>query len=64
MWIDIPKVFLDLMDAKGINPAEAIDSAQHAFLNCFALAEDLRTECKAPEKEYKLSESRRRRPAR
>ncbi|KAH9854069.1 DEAD/H helicase [Lenzites betulinus] len=64
MWLDVPKPALDLMRASGVNPAEAIHSAQHAFLNRFALALDLKTECKPPEKEYKAAPSQRKRPAR
>ncbi|KAI0374726.1 DEAD/H helicase [Pilatotrama ljubarskyi] len=64
MWLDVPKSALDLMRACGMNPAEAIHSAQHAFLNRFALAIDLKTECKVPEKEYKAAASQRKRPAR
>ncbi|RPD79912.1 P-loop containing nucleoside triphosphate hydrolase protein [Lentinus tigrinus ALCF2SS1-7] len=64
MWLDVPKPVLDLMKDSGMNPAEAIHAAQHAFLNRFALAADLRTECKVPEKEYKASASQRKRPAR
>ncbi|KAG6874311.1 hypothetical protein C0995_001536 [Termitomyces sp. Mi166 len=64
VWIDIPKSLLELFLSKGINPAEAIHAAQHAVLNQFSLAQDLRTECKAAEKEYKMTESRRKRPAR
>ncbi|TFK42769.1 DEAD/H helicase [Crucibulum laeve] len=63
-WIDVPKALLALMYTKGINPAEAIHSAQHALLNQFALSEDVKTECKAPEKEYRVTESSRKRPAR
>ncbi|KAH9901228.1 DEAD/H helicase [Cubamyces lactineus] len=64
MWLDVPKSALELLRASGMNPAEAIHSAQHAFLNRFALAVDLRTECKVPEKEYKAAASQRKRPAR
>lgn len=64
MWLDVPKPALDLMRASGVNPAEAIHSAQHAFLNRFALSIDLKTECKPPEKEYKAAPSQRKRPAR
>ncbi|KAH7919907.1 P-loop containing nucleoside triphosphate hydrolase protein [Leucogyrophana mollusca] len=63
-WLDVPKNILSLLRAKLILPAAAIHSAQHAWLNQFALSADLRTECKAAEKEYKTSESRRKRPAR
>lgn len=64
MWIDVPKSTLQLMKSKRIHPAGAIHAAEHALLNRFALAVDLRTECKVPEKEYKKSESARKRPAR
>ncbi|KAI0928397.1 hypothetical protein AcW1_005652 [Taiwanofungus camphoratus] len=64
MWMDLPKPTLDLMRDSGINPAEAIHAAEHAFLNRFALATDLRTECKVAEKEYKAKPSQRKRPAR
>ncbi|GLB35145.1 putative DNA replication factor CDT1 like [Lyophyllum shimeji] len=64
LWMDVPKTLLQLFRTKQINPAEAIHSAQHAFLNRFSMAQDLRTECKAPEKEYKGTESQRKRPAR
>jgi DEAD/DEAH box helicase domain-containing protein len=64
MWIDVPKAVLEFMVSKGINPAEAIHAAEHAFLNCFPMSRDVKTECKAPEKEYKTTESQRKRPAR
>lgn len=64
LWLDISKPILDLMKDKGINPAEAIHSAQHAFLNRFPMSSELRTECKAPEKEYKATGTQRKRPAR
>ncbi|KAH7889934.1 DEAD H helicase [Phlebopus sp. FC_14] len=63
-WLDVPKNILALMRTKGLRPAEGIHSACHAWMNCFALAADIRTECKAAEKEYKVSETRRKRPAR
>ncbi|KAF4604071.1 hypothetical protein EYR38_004493 [Pleurotus pulmonarius] len=64
MWLDVPKSTLIIMQEADINAAEAIHSAQHAFLNQFAMAADLKTECKAAEKEYKKAESSRKRPAR
>ena len=64
MWLDVPKPVLNLMKDSGMNPAEAIHAAQHAFLNRFALAQEVRTECKAPEKEYMSRETSRKRPAR
>ncbi|KAF8894415.1 P-loop containing nucleoside triphosphate hydrolase protein [Infundibulicybe gibba] len=64
LWIDVPKHILDLLRNKRINVAESIHAAEHAFLNCFSLAQELNTECKAPEKEYKATASQRKRPAR
>jgi len=64
MWIDVPPFVLELIRDKHIKPAAAIHSAEHAFMNQFALSQDLRTECKAEEKEYLKKESRRKRPAR
>ncbi|KAI0807176.1 P-loop containing nucleoside triphosphate hydrolase protein [Fomes fomentarius] len=64
VWLDVPKPMLELLRDTGMNAAEAIHAAQHAILNRFALAADLRTECKVPEKEYKVSASQRKRPAR
>ncbi|KAG2133901.1 DEAD H helicase [Suillus cothurnatus] len=63
-WFDVPKDLLGLMKEKHFNLAEAIHSASHAWMNCFALSPDLRTECKAAEKEYNKEESQRKRPAR
>jgi DEAD/DEAH box helicase domain-containing protein len=64
VWFDVPKDVLELLRGKSLLPAEAIHSAAHAWMNCFALSPDLRTECKAAEKEYTDGESRRKRPAR
>lgn len=64
MWIDLPKGTLELMNSKGINAAEAIHATQHAFLNRFAMATDLKTECKPAEKEYAAKPTSRKRPAR
>ncbi|KAG8217199.1 hypothetical protein J3R82DRAFT_5282 [Butyriboletus roseoflavus] len=63
-WLDVPKPILALMRSKGLRPAEAIHSACHAWMNQFALAAELKTECKAAEKEYKVATSKRKRPAR
>ncbi|KDQ60612.1 hypothetical protein JAAARDRAFT_555490 [Jaapia argillacea MUCL 33604] len=63
-WIDVPKETLHLLKEKSINAAAAIHSAQHAILNRFAMRGDLHTECKVPEKEYRTTESQRKRPAR
>ncbi|CAL1704265.1 unnamed protein product [Somion occarium] len=64
LWLDVPKPTLQLLQTHGINAAEAIHAACHAFLNRFPLANDLGTECKVAEKEYKATESQRKRPAR
>ncbi|KAI0736617.1 P-loop containing nucleoside triphosphate hydrolase protein [Fomitopsis betulina] len=64
MWIDVPRPTLELMRNTGINAAEAIHAAEHAIMNRFALAADLKTECKVAEKEYKVAVSQRKRPAR
>lgn len=64
IWVDVPKGIIQLMRAKGLNPAEGIHSAQHAILNRFSLAAELRTECKVPKKEYMAGQSSRKRPAR
>ncbi|KAK0448318.1 P-loop containing nucleoside triphosphate hydrolase protein [Desarmillaria tabescens] len=65
MWLDVPKQIPGWLNNKGIKPAAAIHAAEHAFLNKFALAQDVRTECKAEEKEIKIQkESQRKRPAR
>lgn len=64
LWVDLPKSTLDILRLKGINAAEAIHSAAHAFLNRFPLAADLRTECKVPVKEYLAVGTKRKRPAR
>lgn len=57
------KVFSAVADS-AIDLPEAIHSAQHAVLNCTQKYKELLTECKAPTKEYKVGESRRKRPAR
>ncbi|KZP01431.1 DEAD/H helicase [Calocera viscosa TUFC12733] len=68
-WIDVPRATLNLLVDKEINPAEAIHAACHAVLSIlpvFVLAApgDVGTECKAPQKEYMMKESQRKRPGR
>ncbi|KAF9792472.1 P-loop containing nucleoside triphosphate hydrolase protein [Thelephora terrestris] len=63
-WLDVPESLLQLLVDQEVNPAEAIHSAQHAVLNRMQVPGELRTECKAPEKEYKTEKSKRKRPAR
>ncbi|KAJ7756837.1 P-loop containing nucleoside triphosphate hydrolase protein [Mycena maculata] len=62
-WMDVPNSTLKLLRSKQFKVAAAIHSASHAVLNRFVLT-DVKTECKAPEKENKLQESSRKRPAR
>ncbi|KAJ7684713.1 P-loop containing nucleoside triphosphate hydrolase protein [Mycena polygramma] len=62
-WIDVPILTLELLRCKNFKPAAAIHSAAHAVLNRFLLT-DVKTECKAPEKEFKQQESSRKRPGR
>ncbi|KAJ7445770.1 P-loop containing nucleoside triphosphate hydrolase protein [Mycena galericulata] len=62
-WVDVPTPTLELLRTKNLKAAAAIHSAAHAVLNRFVLT-DVKTECKAPEKENKLRESMRKRPAR
>lgn len=63
-WIDVPKTILNIMQAKALNAAEAIHAAEHAFLNRFPMAADVKTECKVPVKEYMAAGTNRKRPAR
>ncbi|KAJ7286047.1 P-loop containing nucleoside triphosphate hydrolase protein [Mycena rebaudengoi] len=62
-WLDVPSPTIELLRSKQFKPAAAIHSAEHAFLNRFILT-DVKTECKAPEKENKAKQSARKRPAR
>jgi len=64
LWIDLSPEALKLMNEKEIQVAAALHSAEHAFLNRFAMAADLRTECKNAAKEFKTKVSNRKRPAR
>jgi len=53
-WLDIRKDVLDLMISKSINPAEAIPCCRARLSYRFALAKDLKTECKIAEKDIGL----------
>lgn len=57
MWIDLPLCALEILSEKGYNIAGSIHAAQHAVLSLLpnvviASPGDVRTECKAPQKEY------------
>lgn len=69
VWLDVPKIALDLLQEKGIHIAAAIHAAEHALVSLtpiyvMSVAGDVRTECKSPEKEYAKMPSQRKRPAR
>ncbi|KAI5810860.1 P-loop containing nucleoside triphosphate hydrolase protein, partial [Pyronema omphalodes] len=65
IWIDIPAATLVVLKSAKINAAAGIHAASHAVLRVMGM-EGLRTECKAPEKEFAQLkyQTRRRRPAR
>src|SRR5690606_28062032 len=70
-WLDIPTVALEIMKSKHMHVAAGIHAAEHAilsllpaFISSNADGGDVRTECKAPEKEFLKRESARKRPAR
>jgi DEAD/DEAH box helicase domain-containing protein len=70
-WIDIPRSALDIIRTHRMNAAAAVHAAEHAvmsllpsFLVGATSGDELRTECKAPEKEFAQKETSRKRPAR
>ncbi|KAK9466727.1 hypothetical protein V1512DRAFT_164909 [Lipomyces arxii] len=68
-WIDVPQRAVALMNEKKLHFAGAIHAAEHAIISMtgavvMSSTSDLRTECKAPEKEFASRESARKRPAR
>ncbi|KAK6361007.1 hypothetical protein TWF730_007122 [Orbilia blumenaviensis] len=69
MWLDLPKVAFVILRAKNYNIAASIHGAEHAFLALLpnfviSSAGDVRTECKAPQKEFAKKETSRKRPGR
>jgi DEAD/DEAH box helicase domain-containing protein len=69
MWLDVPKVVLDILKSRSLNAAAAIHAAQHCIMSLLptfviSLPEDVRTECKVALKEFSKRESQRKRPAR
>ncbi|CAG8960908.1 hypothetical protein HYFRA_00002445, partial [Hymenoscyphus fraxineus] len=69
MWLDVPKLALDILVEKRLNVAGAIHAAEHAVLSLmpnFVISSpgDVRTECKLAQKEFAVKESTRKRPAR
>ena len=69
LWIDIPKLALELCVSKELSIAGAIHAAEHGIMGVFsrfivAGVDEIRTECKAPEKEFAERQTERLRPAR
>ena len=57
MWLDVPLKALEILDNKRYNTAGSIHAAEHAVLSLLpnvviTSPGDVRTECKAPQKEY------------
>src|SRR5438034_810968 len=57
MWLDVPLGALEILASKRYNIAASIHAAEHAILSLlpnFVISSpgDVRTECKAPQKEY------------
>lgn len=69
MWLDVPKIALDILRDRRLNAAAAIHAAEHAVMSLLptfviSMPEDVRTECKVALKEFANTESQRKRPAR
>ncbi|KAF7885301.1 uncharacterized protein EAF01_011366 [Botrytis porri] len=69
MWLDVPKLALEILVAKRLNVAGAIHAAEHAVLSLMpnfviSLPGDVRTECKIAVKDFAQKETTRKRPAR
>jgi len=57
MWLDVPNRALEILSAKGFNLAGSIHAAEHVILSLLpnvviTSPGEVRTECKAPQKEY------------
>jgi DEAD/DEAH box helicase domain-containing protein len=57
MWLDVPFKALEILSEKNYNIAGSIHAAEHAILSLLpnvvvTSPGDVRTECKAPQKEY------------
>lgn len=69
MWLDVPKVALEILNSRRMNVAGAIHAAEHAMLSLMpqyviSMPGDVRTECKNALKEFAKKETSRKRPAR
>ncbi|CAK9436758.1 uncharacterized protein LODBEIA_P12800 [Lodderomyces beijingensis] len=76
-WLNVPKSAIDIIRSKNLSPSGGIHAAAHGIMNMLpiyinsnkpggvqALDFEMGTECKAPAKEFKATETRRKRPAR
>ncbi|KAJ3517789.1 hypothetical protein NLJ89_g269 [Agrocybe chaxingu] len=61
-WIDLPPAISEQLKEETIDRAAAIHAAEHAFLNQFALSEDVKTDCRIAKEEDAISESKKRPP--
>ncbi|KAF3096820.1 hypothetical protein TWF706_007525 [Orbilia oligospora] len=69
MWLDVPQLAFEILRAKNYNIAASIHAAEHSILALLpnfviSSAGDVRTECKAPQKEFAKRETTRKRPGR
>ena len=69
MWLDVPKVAIEILNSRRLNVAGAIHAAEHAILSLLpqfviSMPGDVRTECKNAVKEFATKETSRKRPAR
>jgi len=72
MWLDVPRIALEILTSRRLNVAAAIHAAEHAILSLMpqfviSMPGDVRTECKNALKEEVAAakkESQRKRPAR
>lgn len=69
MWLDVPKLALEILVERKLNVAGAIHAAEHAVLSLMpnfvvSMPGDVRTECKFGGKEFATKQSTRKRPAR
>lgn len=69
MWLDVPKIALDILVDRRLHVAGAIHAAQHAVMSLMpnfviSMPGDVRTECKNSLKEFAKRETQRKRPAR
>ena len=68
-WIDLPEKCLSYLESRNLNKAASIHAAQHCLISCLPKYiitgfNEIKTECKAPEKEFSKRTTERVRPAR